>query len=61
MVEIRKAADPGVGFRGLEAAGGCREIIFFRLRLFDAVHFSLIHDLDIEVAKFNVNLIQFFR
>jgi len=23
VVKIRKAADPGVGFRGLEAAGGC--------------------------------------
>jgi len=23
VMEIRKAADPGVGIRGLEAAGGC--------------------------------------
>ena len=36
-------------------------LLLFRLGLFDAVHFGLVHNLDLQVAQLDVNLVQFLR
>ena len=36
-------------------------VVVFRLRLFDAIHLRLVHDLDLQIAQFEVNLIQLLR
>ncbi len=36
-------------------------VFFFRVTLFDAVHFRLIHDIDLQAAQLDVNLVEFLR
>ncbi len=38
-----------------------RRVVFLGFRGFDAVHFRLIHDLNIKAAQLGENLVQFFR
>ena len=36
-------------------------VVLFRLGLLDAVHFRLVHNLDLQVAQFDVDLVEFLR